>query len=341
MAIIVGIFCLAALIIVHEAGHFVVARLFGMRVSRFSIGFFKPLIEWTPRNSETTYSIGALPLGGYVQIDGLSPVDEVDPEDRRSYANQPIYAKLAMIMSGPAANFVTAVVLLAILLTMGMERPVEEPIVGRAEPGHPAHEAGLRSGDRLLAIDGQEVDDWAAMATAIQSHRGEEITLRYRHDGEEAEMNLTPDPDTGLIGIAPATRLTEPLGPVEALGGALSLSVGTTVGMAVGIGRMITGQRTTAGVAGPVGIVNMMATAVQTGWRSLFWLLAQLSLSLFLFNFLPIPALDGGRVVFLGIEAITRRRVNRKVEGYVHAAGLLLVLGLVLLVTFRDVLDLL
>lgn len=341
MPYIVGILCLAALIVVHEFGHFVVARLFGMRVIRFSIGFFKPLIEWKPRGSETTYSIGAVPLGGFVQIDGLSPVDEVDPHDRRSYANQPAYAKLAMIVAGPAANFFTAVLLFALLYAAGMEVPVNEPIIGAVDPERPAHEAGLQPEDRLLVIGGAKVDTWSEMQTAIQGNRGKATVVRYRRGDEEAELTVTPQAESGLIGITPATRLTEPIGPVEAIGQAFALSGATMAGMGLGIWRMITGQRTTAGVAGPVGIVNLLVAALERGWRAIFWLLAQLSLSLCLFNFLPIPALDGGRVTFLAVEAITRRRVNRKIEGYVHAVGLFLVLGLVLLVTFRDVLHML
>jgi len=340
MAVVVGVLCLAALIIVHEAGHFAAARLFGMRVKRFSIGFFKPLAEWKPHKSETTYSIGILPLGGYVQVDGLGPTDEVDPDDKRSYANQPLYAKLAMIAAGPAANFLTAVLFFAVLFTAGMEVPVDEPVIGTCEPGKVAEQSGLRPGDRLLTIDGRPVKTWNEMAREIQRNRGEPIVVEYRRDGEESQLTLTPEPTRGLIGITPATRLTEPLGPVEATGQAFVLAGATTAGMAVGIWNMVTGQRTTAGVAGPVGIVQMMVNALEAGWRSFLWLLAQLSLSLCLFNFLPIPALDGGRLVFLAVEGITRRRANRTVEGYVHAVGLMLVIGLVLLVTFRDVLHL-
>lgn len=341
MAIVVSIVCLAVLIVIHEAGHFAAARAFKMRVTRFSIGFFKPLFEWKPRGSDTTYSLGALPLGGFVQIDGLSPVDEVDPADKRSYANQPVIAKLSMVMAGPAANFLTAVLLFAVLYAGGMVVPVNEPVVGSVEPNKVAAAAGLREGDRLRTIAGKAVSTWGEMAQEIQRNRGTPIVVEVGRGDEVIEVTLTPEPSRGLIGIGPATRIEEPLGPVAAVGQAFVLAGATTAGMAVGIWHMVTGQRTTAGVAGPVGIVQMIVNALEAGWRSFFWLLAQLSLSLCLFNFLPIPALDGGRVVFLGFEVVSRRRVNRKVEGYVHAVGLLLVLGLVVLVTLRDVLHLL
>ena len=341
MATLVGILFLAALIVIHEAGHFLVARAFGMRVKKFSIGFMKPIFEWTPRGSETTYSIGALPLGGYVQVDGLSPVDDVDPDDRANYANQPIYAKLAMIVAGPIANFLTAVILFTALFAAGMPVPTEEPFVGRVIEGRVAHEAGLRQGDLILSIGGEPVQGWSDIPEKIQGNRGKATVVRIRRGEEEQDVTLTPDPTSGRIGIAQATRPGEPMNVFSALGRGFTYSAVMTAGLAVMVGRMVTGQRGTEGVAGPVGIVGLLANSLQEGWRSLFSLMAQLSISLCLFNFLPIPALDGGRVTFLAIEGITRRRVSRKIEGYVHAVGLILVLGLVLLVTFRDVLNLL
>lgn len=339
-AIIIAILALAALIVIHEAGHFAVARLFGMRVKRFSIGFSKPLVEWKPRGSETIYSIGALPLGGFVQVDGLSPVDEVDPDDPHSYANQPAYARLAMIVAGPAANFLAAVGLFVILFNFGMPVPLTTPTIGAVIEGRPAAEAGLLEGDVIVRIDGVAVATWDEMARELRSHQGETITLLVRRGENEQDLQVTPESGSGIIGVAPGTAL-EHRGPLESVGAGFAQAGRATAGMGVMIGRMFTGSQSTDGVAGPVGIVGIIIDAWQRGWRDFFALIAQLSLSLCLFNFLPIPALDGGRVVFLGIEAISRRRVNRTIEGYVHAAGFVLVIGLVLLVTYRDVLNLL
>ncbi len=337
MVILIGILLLAGLIVVHEAGHFIVARLFGMRVKRFSIGFFKPLFEWKPRGSETTYSLGILPLGGYVQVDGLSPVDEVDPDDRRSYANQPIYAKLGMIIAGPAANFLTAVVLFAILYMAGMQVPLDEPLIGSTASGMVAEEAGLQEGDRLLSIGGESITTWREMAEQIQRNRGKAVVVEYQRGETVSELNLTPDANSGRIGINQATRMADPLGLVDATSQSFILSAGITAGIAISVWHILTLQRTSADVHGPVEIVKLIGSSVRTGWRALTWLLAQLSLSLCLLNFLPIPALDGGRVMFLAVESITRRKINRTVEGYIHAAGFLLLIGLVLLVTFRDI----
>jgi regulator of sigma E protease len=336
-AIIIAILALAALIVIHEAGHFLAARLFGMRVKRFSVGFFKPLIEWTPRGSETTYSIGALPLGGYVEVDGLSPADEVDPEDRRSYANQPGYARLAMVVAGPIANFLAAAVIYVVLFNVGVPIPLPDAAVGSVAANRPAAQAGLRTGDRLLTVAGRAVNDWNEMAAAIRAQRGLITEVEIYRDGEIIELILQPDPRSGLIGITPSTRLDR-TGFIESFGAGFSQAGLYTAGLAMMVGHMFTGQSSTDNVAGPVGIIGLIGDAWATGWRSFLGLMAQLSLSLCLFNFLPFPALDGGRVIFLGVEAITRRRVNRTVEGYVHAAGFVLVLGLLVVVTFRDVL---
>jgi regulator of sigma E protease len=338
--LIIGVLAVALLILIHEIGHFAVARLFGMRVKRFSIGFFKPLIEWRPRGGETVYSIGAVPLGGYVAIDGLGPEDEVDPEDRRSYANQPAVARLAMIVAGPLANFLAAAVVYVVLFNVGFPAPVSTPHVGGVADGRPARAAGLRPGDLITTVAGEPVETWNEMAREVRRHRGTQIPLDVRRGAETVRLLVTPDPRSGIIGVTPATRL-ERTRPLESVGAGIATAALSTAGMALLIWHMATGERSTEDVSGPVGIVQIIIDAWREGWRAILALVAQLSISLCIFNFLPIPALDGGRVVFLAIEAVSRRRVNRTVEGYVHAAGFLLLIGLLLLVTYRDILKML
>jgi len=337
MFYVVGIVGIAALIFIHEAGHFLVARAFGMRVKRFSLGFFKPIVEWKPKGGETTYCIGSVPLGGYVQVDGLSPADEVEEGDRGSYANQPAYAKIAMVLAGPAANFFTAVILFAVLFMAGIPVANDSTVIGAVSAGQPAEAAGIETGDRVLAIDGDEVSTWDQMAERIHKSPGKALALRIRRGEQEREMSVTPgDHDgTGLIGIAPSTDL-EQRGPAEAVGAAFILAGGTSLGMLAALWRMVSCQSSTAGVAGPVGIVRMSADWLRAGWRAYLMFMSQISLSLFLFNFLPLPALDGGRMVFLFAEVITRRRVSRNIEGYVHAVGLILLLALLAVITLRD-----
>jgi regulator of sigma E protease len=337
MVYVVGILGIAALILIHEAGHFLVARAFKMRVKKFSLGFFKPIVEWKPKGSETTYAIGSVPLGGYVQVDGLSPADEVDPADLRSYANQPLHAKLLMILAGPVANFLTAVVLFAVLFVAGIPMPLDTTEIGSVSEGEPAAAAGIQPGDVVLSIDGEAVATWTAMAERIHGSPGEALRFRLRRGGVEREVEVTPveHRGLGLIGIAPATRL-ERRGPGSAIGSAFVLAGASSVGMLAGLWRIATCRSSSAGVAGPVGIVQMSAGWLREGWRTYTMFLAQISLSLFLFNFLPLPALDGGRMTFLAGEIVTRRRVSRAFEGYVHLAGFVLLLALLLVITLRD-----
>lgn len=334
LASVLGI---AALILIHEAGHFLVARAFNMRVKRFSLGFFKPIVEWKPKGSETTYAIGSVPLGGYVQVDGLSPADEVDPEDKRSYANQPAYARFLMVLAGPAANFFAAVIFFYVLFIAGIPVAVDTPEIGQVTPGEPAAAAGIEPGDLVLGVDDDEVSTWDEMAAHIHGSPGKALRLRLRRGGEERVVEVTPADQggLGLVGITPATRL-ETRGPGEAVGGAFLLAAASSAGMLVGLWRIASCQSSSASVAGPVGIVQMSAGWFRAGWRSYMMFLAQISLSLFLFNFLPLPALDGGRMTFLVAELVTRRRVGRVFEGYVHFAGFVLLVGLLLLITLRD-----
>ncbi len=338
MGYLVGILGIAALIVIHEAGHFFVARAFGMRVRRFSLGFFKPLVEWKPKGSETTYAIGSVPLGGYVQVDGLSPADEVDPDDRRSYANQPAYARFLMILAGPVSNFLAAVFFFFVLFLAGFPAPAETTEIGSVTSSGPADAAGIEPGDRVLSVDGEAVATWAEMAAHIHGSPGKALGLRIRRGEAEREVTVTPEDHggLGLIGIAPSNTVLPPKGLVEAAGGALLLAAGSSVGMLVGLWRITSCQSSAASVAGPVGIVQMSADWVRAGWRAYLLFLAQISLSLFLFNFLPLPALDGGRMTFLVAELVTRRRAGRVLEGYVHFAGFVLLVGLLLLITVRD-----
>jgi len=337
MLYIVGILGIAALIVIHELGHFVVARLFRMRVKRFSIGFFKPLLEWKPKGSETTYSIGALPLGGYVQIDGLGPTDPVEPGDRGSYANQPAYAKLAMVVAGPAANFVAAVAIFYVLLLAGLPVPNEQPVLGGVVAGLPAARAGLREGDRIVAVDGDEIDTWNALAGRVHASPGKAISIRYRRGRVEREVELVPEQQgrIGIIGIEPSTALVR-AGPVEAAGRAFAAAGLSTASVAITVYQLATGRVSTDAVAGPIGIVQISVRQLEAGWRSYLSFVAQLSLSLCLLNFLPIPALDGGRVTFMLFEVIARRRANRTIEGYVHAVGFLVILALLGLIVLRE-----
>lgn len=251
--VLVAILGLSLLMTVHEAGHYAMARLFGIRVTHFSIGFGPALVKWKPRNSDTTFQICIVPLLAYVKMDGNDPTKEIDRTDDGLYDNKPVYARAATVLGGPVANY-----LAASLLIFG------------------------------LALTG--VRERAPMTT-----------------GEAARVAL----------VAPWKM---------------------TVASAEGVASLVR-HRTTEGLTGPVGMVKHVASESQRGVRPFAGTLVALSVAIGFFNLLPFPFLDGGRLIFLALEAVMRRRPNRMVEAIVHATGLLLFLGLSALITVRDLMS--
>ncbi len=336
MSVVLAVFAFGALVIIHELGHFLVARWSGMRVHRFSFGFGPALYRWT--RGETEYRISALPLGGYVSIAGMDPSDPHRGE-ADSYASKPAWVRLATIAAGPMMNYFFAFLLAAgLFATVGQDVPaLDTAQVGAVSPGSPAQTAGLQTGDTLVAIDGAPVKNFEDVVAAVRGKAGVEVALTVERAGERLELRATPVQrgDRAILGITPPTvRERMALGASIAAGASFVWRQNAAI--VTSLGRMITG-REKAELSGPLGIAQVMTEQAR---RGLVWLLrisAVLSVALALFNFLPLPALDGGRLAFLAWEIVTRRPVNQRVEQTVHAIGLMLLLGLVLLVTVGDI----
>ncbi len=338
-ALIVGI-----LILLHEAGHYLVARWTRMRVVRFSVGFGPAVVKWQPKGSETTFQISAIPLGGYVQIAGMDPSDrpshpEAAPDPAR-YDQKSVLARLGVIAAGPLTNFLTAAVAFAVLYGIGFPHPSDDPLLGDVPQGKPAYQAGLRPGDRVLSIDGREVPTWEALAKATGTSKGRPMRIRVTRGGAVREFVVTGRPDARsdrwLVGIGPKTEY-EYKSFAGAIGTGFAHAGIATLALFWQIGSALFGDGH-ADFMGPVGIVEMAGEHVDRGAREILLFVAGLSIGLFGLNFLPLPALDGGRLVFLGYEALVRRRVSPKFEYAVHAIGLVFLLGLLVVVTFRDIL---
>lgn len=335
--ILLGILGLALLMVVHEGGHYLSARAFKMRVLRFSIGFGPALFRHKPKGSPTTFQVALIPFLAYVQIDGMNPFEEIDPKDPGSYANASLLGRMSTIFAGPLANYLFASVLFfAALLIGGKEVPTQKIVV---LPDSPAAAAQLRDGDEIVAVAGEKVKDWEHMRTRISERPGEALDVEIIRDGEPMHLTVTPaktEGGTGRIGVGPQTELVA-VSAKEATVLAVKQPARVVTGVMVGIGRMITGQEK-PDLAGPVGIVNETAKQIALGSANGLWFLGVLSAYLGAFNMLPIPALDGGRFMFLVYEATTRRRPNPKVEAQVHAVGLVMMLALIAAVTiFSDI----
>ena len=334
--VVAAILAVSLLIVLHELGHLRAALALGMRVERFSVGFGPVLLSFERGGVEYVFS--ALPLGGYVRITGMATGDDVAPDDATAYCNQPAWRRVLVLAAGPGANYLIAVVLAAFLLgTYGLATPDGSTRLGEILPEMPAMAAGLRPGDRIVAVAGAPVAQWRDLVAALQRQPGKTVDLVVeRGEGAAATrltVPITPKDDGGVgrVGVTPwAPRVR--LGPIDAVVQGFSrtnAAVGQTLSMLSAMVR----REQKAELSGPVGIARELVRGAEVGADRFLTVVWNISVALALFNLLPLPALDGGRLVFLVYELVTRRRVNEKVEAYVHAAGFVALLGLLLFVT--------
>jgi regulator of sigma E protease len=337
VSIVIAIFGLGLLIVLHEGGHFIVARLCGMRVERFSIGFGPTLLGF--KRGGTTFQIAPIPLGGFVQITGLNPNEEFDRSDPFVYPNRPRWMRLLTILAGPAANYVTAFVLmLLVLLTFGMPsktQKIVEPV-----PGKPAAVAGLMAGDVLVEANGHPVSADNPISEIIRAGAGAPVAIKVLRGGQPLVISVTPERQASGayqvgIQIGPVDERTK-VAPGTAIKEAFLYPYYTSVGILGGLYDMARG-RVHADLSGPIGITKQIAKAADRGAVDFLGMIILLSVYLGLFNLLPFPALDGGRALFLAIESVTRRRVNPRIEAAVHTAGFVLLLGVLIVVSVKDI----
>jgi regulator of sigma E protease len=354
-------FILGTLVVIHELGHFVSARLANVRVLEFGIGF-PPRARVLRNRGETLYSLNWLPIGGFVRMPGENgeTTDEQGVYDPRSFAAKPASKRLIVLLAGVTMNVLMAFVLLTAAEVIGQPDPARiPPVVGEVTANSPAAQAGLQKGDRFLTINGQSVTyytDFRAQITKLTDDQPKDvntvpITVTVQRSGVADPVTLTvqaiahPDANQGHFGFivdesgTPYIRVPLWQAPAKAIQDMGDMIVGT----ANGIGQIINGQIPwNKAVSGPVGIVNVTgqvaATVPQIGPYLILYLTAYLSLNLAFVNALPIPALDGGRVLLVGVEVLRRgKRLSPEREGLINLVGIGLLLLLMLVVTLNDV----
>jgi regulator of sigma E protease len=339
MNILLAILGISALVIVHEGGHYLAARAFGMRVLRFSVGFGPTIAKFQPKNSPTVFQVGLIPFMAYVQIAGMNPAEDNDPNDPELYPNKSVFARFVTIFAGPFANYLTASLLVFVLATMGHHgenAPHEPMLVDTVQQGSPAMNAGIQPGDVIVQADGKPVHNVLDLIRATAERAGKATSYTVERGGKQlAPFTITPmdDHGRGVIGIIPKVDLV-PMPAGKAIKYAVAYPYELTVQQLEGF-RMMYRQGSTEGVVGPVGMVKIVSKTAN--FVQLTNVLILISVALGMFNLMPLPALDGGRLVFLGYEIITRRRANERIETMVHTVGLVLLLCLIALVTLRDV----
>ncbi len=350
MSVVLTILAFAGLIVFHELGHYLFAKLAGMRVDRFSIGFGPTLLS--KQVGETEWTVAALPIGGYVKIAGMDPTEDVG-DDPRAYHNRPAWQRFLVVVAGPLANYVLAAAVFAAMFSIGqLEADPSQVLVGQVMAGSPAAAAGFKEGDRILAVDGTKVEGQEHMQSLVRPHAGEPITVEVERDGQRLTLTVTPRPQTletgetvGVIGIAMAPGVVQgeglPLGAAIARGVEQTVVVNARVLEALGdvivrLPDIVFGDEE-APVQGPAGIISETKKAADRGLVYYLFVVGLISVNLALFNLLPFPALDGGRLVFLVAEVVRRKPVTPRFELAVHAVGFVFLLGLILLVTVGDV----
>jgi len=326
------IFCL--LIISHEFGHFIVAKICGVYVYDFSLGMGPKLFSW--KGKETQYTLRLLPIGGWVKMMG----EDENSDDPRSFIQKKISQRIAIIAAGPIMNFLTAILLFVIIFMMIGTYSTEN--IAEPMDGKPAQLAGMQDGDRIVEINGYKVDQWSDIITAINKTDadGKVVNAVVERDGKQIAMAIQPtyDQQSGnwQIGVMPPVVRQNFFVAVK--NGIVQTYVFTKL-IIVSLVQMATGK-IAADVAGPVGIVNIIGQATSYGIQSLLLLTAMLCVNLGIINLLPLPALDGCRIVFLAVEGIRGKPINREREGLVHFIGLMVLFGLMIIITYKDILRL-
>ena len=334
MTVLVALLGLIFLIVIHELGHMLTAKALGVRVPEFAVGFGPPLIK--KKFGKTVYSFRIILLGGFAKMAGMG--DGAEGPD--TYHAKPAWRRALIILAGPAANAVAAVLILAcVYMFQGVVTDVK-PVVSAVEPGSTAQEVGIRPGDRIVALDDSPVKGWDGFQRQmVDREPGENVSVTVVRDGSqktfEGELGADPqDKQHALLGVRPEIETTT-YGPLKSLGLAVQRCGEITVKLGQFVGQLVTGEKDLYdNVTGPVGIASVGSTAVTQGF--FLPLLALISLNLALFNLLPILPLDGGHLFFIAAEKVLGRPVSEQTMGKVAALGLVLVLALFLFATYAD-----
>ena len=351
--ILVAFVCaIGPLVFFHELGHYLVARWFKIPAEVFSIGFGREIAGWTDKQG-TRWKIGWLPLGGYVKFVGdMGPasnpaaIEKIPPEQRdRAFQLRPVYQRFLVVLAGPLANFLLAIlVFAAFFMTLGAPRT---NIVGSIIPGSAAAEAGLQPGDRILAVAGRNTPRFDDVRSVVMLRPNHNVPIRFEREGQVREVDVTLKADTvtdafgqkfkrGLLGVSPTMGVLEPLPPIEAVaeGGRYTWLI--TRSMAEGLWQIVTGQRGTEDLGGPIKIAQIAGQQASLGWLPFVQLVALFSINLGFINLLPVPMLDGGHLVFYAAEAVRRRPLSERALDWAFRGGLALILALVVFTTVND-----
>jgi len=353
-AILVFIILLSILVFVHELGHFLTAKMLGIYVEEFGLGL--PPRVLGKKIGETIYSINLLPIGGFVKLYGEEDQEGLNKNPKmknRAFCNRPKLQRALVLVSGVFMNFVLAVIVISYIFTQGVFVPTNKVHIENVISGSPAYTAGLKPSDIILTVNGIKITRSQELINITKSELGLPIALGVeRNEGnKKSTLNISITPrkdypsDQGPMGVS-ASNLEEKKypwyqAPILGTKEAFVMSYEMFSGIALILWRLVTFTGVPNDVAGPVGIAQLTSQAVKFGWMAVLQLLGLLSLNLAVVNILPIPALDGGRLLFIIFEKVIGRKVRIGVEQTAHRIGMAFILGLTLIVTINDIVRLL
>ena len=340
MKIIVTLLIFSMIVIFHELGHFLLAKKNGIRVNEFSLGLGPTIIGFT--KGETKYSIKLFLFGGECRMEG----EDEDSEDNRSFQKKSVWARISVVAAGPVFNFIMAfLAAIVLILCNGYDKPEVMDVI----EDYPAAEAGMEAGDTILSLNGKKIHIWREVSVYTTFHADSDIEVVYERDGEKHTVTITPqydeENDRYLIGFYGSGRYVKAnfFTALKYSGYELKYWIVTTF---ESLKMLVTGQVKLDDMSGPVGIVKTIGDtyeqAKELGGAYLVFInmlnmTILLSANLGVMNLLPLPALDGGRLLFLLIEAVRRKRIDPQKEGMVHFIGMLLLFALMFLITFNDI----
>lgn len=360
---LVVIIVFGLLVTVHELGHFLVGKAVGVRIYEFSIGFGPKLFSF--RKGETLYSLRLLPLGGYNKMAGMDDdedlreikklvaeergisVDDIteeeeesllpDKDDQGAFKNKTVLQRMAVIFAGSFNNFVLAIILLFLMFFV-IGGPVQTTTVDQIIKDKPAQAAGLKAGDRITAIDGKKIKDWEQLSGTIINSGGKNLQIEVSRNGQKRALSITPKKDQGryMIGLVPKTVIQrQPFATSVTFAYQSFKSIFGQISHVLGL--LFVDKKAVNQLGGPVSLVRVIGEAAKSGILYILWTTAAISINLGIFNLLPIPALDGSRLVFLAFEGLRGRPVDPNKENMVHLVGFALLLLLMVVFTYRDI----
>jgi regulator of sigma E protease len=329
---------LGALIVVHEFGHFIVAKKSGVRVERFSIGFGPPL--WRKQWGDTEYRLALVPLGGYVKMHG-DQLDEAVSDSAGSFLHQSVWKRIPIVAAGPGFNLLFAIVLIAFVHLVGI--PAEPPVrLGKILEGSAAAQAGLHKGDTVIAIDGTPIDRSAKLKARIMASAGQVLHMQVDRAGQVLTVPLTPQKDNDAqewrIGVELRPGGKQSSDPLTALGQGFTRTWEITTLVMKGFGQIISGAiPLQKSLAGPYGIARQIGEQANEGWQSVVYFAAFISINLAILNLLPIPVLDGGHLLFFMFEIVLGRPLSVRTREMAQRAGVVVLAALMLFALSNDV----